>query len=497
MRAHPHLYEISTWPYLERLSARAGRPITIGSVPDGEWDRLHSLGFDLVYLMGVWQRSTIGRQIARSEPALFSGYDSALPGWTLADIVGSPYSIAAYSPDPRIGTFGELDAVRRKLHRRGMGLVLDFVPNHTAFDHPWVTEHPQRYVIGSLERFRAQPRDFRLAETSAGPLFVACARDPYFPPWTDAAQLNYFSTETQDEMIAQLKRIARHCDGVRCDMAMLVLGDVFAGTWGQIAARDPAEAAAPRTEFWERLRQQLPGFLLIAEAYWDREWALQQLGFSFTYDKRLYDRLLHETPASVRDYLRANLDFQTRSVRFLENHDEPRSLAAFGPRLEAAAVVSGAVPGLRFYFDGQLEGRTRFSPIQLGHWAEEEPRTEVAALYARLLEATNHPVFHDGDWKLLHPSPAGDDTHTDIVSCRWKLGTELRIVAANLGHAGAQAFVPVADDLPARPPAPVLLEDALTGQRHRPDASSLQDRGLFVSLEGGRAQLFRVTPGGK
>src|SRR5262245_4799437 len=138
MRAHPHLYEISTWPWLSRLGAEAGRPVTLGSVPAAEWDRLRGLGIDYVYLMGVWRRSPIGRLMARTDLPLLHACDRALPGWSMHDVTGSPYSIQAYEPDAHLGTWDDLDRARAAIAARGMKLILDFVPNHTGFDHEWI-----------------------------------------------------------------------------------------------------------------------------------------------------------------------------------------------------------------------------------------------------------------------------------------------------------------------------------------------------------------------
>lgn len=494
LRRHPHLYELSTWPWLDRLSRHHGRHVTLGSVPEAEWDRLAALGFDLVYLMGVWRRSALGRQVARSDTRLFGGYDAALPGWQLADVPGSPYCIAGYSPDPRIGTWDDLDAVRRSLARRGMRLILDFVPNHTAFDHPWVAEHPRRYITGSLERFRASPDDFRLVEPAGGPpAFIACGRDPYFPAWTDVAQLNYFEEDTRAAMVAQLAEILHHCDGVRCDMAMLVLNDIFAATWGRLPA-----AGAPAREFWSDVRRAVPDAILIAEVYWDLEWRLQELGFSFTYDKRLYDRLAHGSPSGVRDHLRADAGYQARSARFLENHDEPRSFAVFGAAgIQSAAALSATTPGLRFYYDGQFEGRARFAPVQLGRWQDEPAQPELGAFYARLLAAADAPVFHDGEWALLDVMPAGgdgDDAYQDLIAYRWKTALDLRVVVVNPGGRDAQGHVAVAPALEDLHADTMLFTDAAGAGEYAWERRALMERGLYVSLGAGRAHVFTVTP---
>jgi glycosidase len=489
MRTHPHLYEISLWPWLEAMSREQGRQVTLGNVPQSAWDRLEGLGFDIIYLMGVWRRSAIGRQIARSEPSLFEGYDGGLPGWQPADVVGSPYCISDYAPDPRVGTWDDLDRVREALHARGMSLVLDFVPNHTAFDHPWVAEHTSRFLTASLDTYRRAPRDHRLVEPVDGaPTFVACGRDPYFPPWTDVAQLNYFSAETRRAMVAQLSSIAAHCDGARCDMAMLVLNDVFARTWNLVA---------PPTEFWAEVRQALPDFMLIAEVYWDLEYRLQQLGFTFTYDKRLYDRLLHEPPSAVRDHLRADREYQERSARFLENHDEARSLAAFGPdRIEAAAAICATTPGLRFYYDGQLEGRQRRAPVQLGRWADEPRQPDVEAMYERLLHATDDSVFHDGEWRLAEVTPTGWTGHENLIAFTWRGASSWRLIAANPGRTQAEGHVQVPEALLAgERDEPITFTDLLHDREYAWDRAALRERGLWVKLDAGRAHLFQTRSG--
>jgi hypothetical protein len=134
VRSHPHLFEISAWPWLERLSRAEHRDVTLATVPDRYWDRVAADGFDAVFLMGVWRRSPTGRAIARSERSLVAAYDRVLPEWTEADIPGSPYSVQAYEPDERMGGWDGLATARRALGRRHISLILDFVTNHTGFD---------------------------------------------------------------------------------------------------------------------------------------------------------------------------------------------------------------------------------------------------------------------------------------------------------------------------------------------------------------------------
>ena len=162
-------------------------------------------------------------------------------------------------------------------------------------------------------------------------------------------------------MIGELGRVADCCDGVRCDMAMLLLPDVIRRTWGDKSL--PSDGRPPvDNPFWPEAIAQVhrrhPDLLFMAEVYWDLEWTLQQQGFDYTYDKRLYDRLRSRDVEGVRGHLHADMVFQRRCVRFLENHDEPRAASAFPSDVHrAAAILAFLTPGLRFFHDGQFEGR--------------------------------------------------------------------------------------------------------------------------------------------
>ncbi|HZE05857.1 MAG TPA: alpha-amylase family glycosyl hydrolase, partial [Solirubrobacteraceae bacterium] len=308
------MYEINTAVWLRRLGAERGGPaLTLDEVPAPVWDQLARLPVDAVWLMGVWRRSPAGLAIALADPNLDAGNRAAVPDLHPEDVIGSPYCVRQYVVDERFGGPAGLAAARRELADRGLGLILDYVPNHVAPDHPWLTDRPECLMPGTEEDLARHPEAF--IETPAG--VVARGRDPYFPPWPDVVQLNAFSPELRQAVVETVADIASQCDGVRCDMAMLMTNEVFARTWGERGGPVPA------ADYWPTVLRQVkashPDMVFIAEAYWDMEWTLAQQGFDLCYDKRLYDRLVHEPAESVRGHLQANSDYQERLVRFIEN----------------------------------------------------------------------------------------------------------------------------------------------------------------------------------
>jgi hypothetical protein len=271
-------------------------------------------------------------------------------------------------------------------------------------------------------------------------------------------------------------------------MAMLLLPDVFERTWGR-----------PSGPFWPRateaVRQRMPGFCFMAEVYWDLEWTLQQQGFDYTYDKRLYDRLRERHTRLVREHLHAGLDYQDRLARFLENHDEPRAAVTFSPDAhKAAAVLTYLSPGLRFFHQGQFEGRLRRISPHLCRAPEEAVDQRVAAFYERLLAVLRRPALRSGEWRLLPCGIAwdGNPTWDNYVAYSWQLGGEDRlIVAVNASSVYSQGFVRLPfNDLAG---SQWRLEDLLGTAVYTRDGSDLQTWGLFLDEPPWKAQVFSLT----
>ena len=486
-RFYPSLYQLNTRAWLRQRGAALGRAATLDDIAEADLTRWAGLGMDYVWCLGVWRTGSVGREIARAIPELRQAYREALPDLAETDICGSCFSIAEYAVSAELGGLPALQRLRERMRAHGLRLILDFVPNHTARDHPWVNAHPEFYVQGIEADLAARPGRFCRIETSAGPRVFAHGRDPYFPPWTDTLQLNYGAPELQAAIRAELTRIADCCDGVRCDMAMLLLPEIFQRTWG--IAMPP---------FWptaiEAARATHPEFVFLAEVYWDLEWSLQQQGFDFTYDKRLYDRLRQHQAGPVRDHFRAALGFQQKLVRFLENHDEPRAAATYPPEVhKAAAVLAYAAPGLRFFHDGQLEGRRVRTPVQLCRAPVEPPDPSLQAFYQALLAALRRPALRTGEWWLLMCRPAqnGNASADNFIAFAWEgAGGERLLVAVNYADGQSQCYVPLPfDDLDD---GTIRLTDLMSDARYDRGAYSLHSPGLYLDLPAWGHHVFEL-----
>jgi glycosidase len=490
---HPALYEINARVWLRELSLRARRLLTLADVPDGEIQRLADLGFDALWLMGVWATGAAGREVSRRDPTLRADYRHALPDVCEADIIGSPYAVAAYEVAPELGGPQALAALRARLAGAGLRLVLDFVPNHTALDHPLVGERPAAYVQGTEDDLLRDPASFFRGPSGA---VIARGRDPFFPAWPDTAQLNPGSHEGRRFLMESLHAVADECDGLRCDMAMLLLPEVLERTWG--GRLGPGWI---RASFWSEaiaaVRVQSKEFVFLAECYWDLEERLLGEGFDFTYDKVLYDRVRAGDAAGVRGHLSRPAAFQERCARFLENHDEMRAVEAFGLEgSRSAASVTFAAPGLKLFHEGQLECRRVRLPVHLGRRPEEPPDDAVRSFYERLLRYLRLPALREGSARLIHagPSGPGDDTHGQLVALEWQPpgeGGHLGLVVVNLGSGRAYGRIRVPA---ARRGLTYRLLDHHDDSAYQRSGDELVDPGLFVALNGHQPHLFEVMP---
>ena len=486
----PTVYEINTAVWLERLGRERGSALTLSEVPADQWDRLAALPVDAVWLMGVWRRSPTGVEIARHDEGVQQGNRAALPDLSDEDVIGSPYCVREYVVDDRFGGPPALAAARAALAERGIALILDYVPNHVAPDHPWITTSPGCLLSGTEQELAEHPEAFI---ATAGGVF-ANGRDPYFAPWRDVVQMNAFSRELRDAVAATLIDVGNQCDGLRCDMAMLMTNEVFARTWGERAG------PMPETEYWPeligRVRADHPDLLFMAEAYWDMEWTLQQQGFDLCYDKRLYDRLVHDPATAIRGHLQADPAYQERLIRFIENHDEPRAVATFrrGRRGRRwSDVCSRGRGSITTASSTACEPTSRcFSAAA----PTSRPTPSCARSNERLMWAVaDGQTCERARWQLGACTGWPDNNSAQqLIAWCWEAGDTRRLVVVNYADAPAQARIHL--------PWPQLhgeeweLSDQLSDVQFTRDGDELAGDGLYVGLDPWAFHFLAFEPGG-
>jgi hypothetical protein len=489
--AHPMLYEVNTRVLLGGIARRLGRPAGLDDIPDEALRAAAALGFDWIWFLGVWQTGEAARAVSRTHAACQDGFRRVLPDLTSDDVCGSPFAVAGFEADASFGGDAALARLRQRARDAGLRLMLDFVPNHLAPAHGWVHERPSLFVQGSDAELQADPQNWIRVQTADGPRVLAHGRDPYFPGWPDTVQLDYANPETQAAMGDVLLDMAGRCDGVRCDMAMLLLPEVFERCW---AAWLEGRRVAP---FWSdtipRLRAAHPRFRLVAEVYWDLEATLLDQGFDFAYDKGLYDALRVSDAERVRAQLGAPTSHQSHLVRFLENHDEPRAAASFGRQQHrAAAVLSFCAPGMRLIHQGQLEGARAHVPVHLGRAPVEQIDRGLHAFYLEPLGVLRDPVLRDGCFEALTVDAAweGNPSHEAFAASTWSDEVPRLLCVVNYRAERGQCRVRLTH--PSLSGRQVSLSDRLGPERYLREGNMLVGEGLYVDLPGWGYNLFAI-----
>jgi glycosidase len=441
----PVIYEINTATFLSGLSSKYNRSITLGSVPDEEWQAIAALPVDAVWLMGVWERSPYSRKDSMHNLEL----KKTLPDFTEKDNLGSAYSIKSYDVDQHFGGNQGLATARVGLRKNGLGLILDYVPNHIACDHEWVEKHPEYLVRGQEGDLKQFPSEYYRSKHG----IFAKGRDPEYPAWSDVLQLNFFSLELRQAAAKTLSKIAGQCDGIRCDMAMLMTNSVFGATWTARYRRQGE--VTPKTEYWSevlsRVRKEHPECVFIAEVYWDRQRELLAQGFDYCYDKTLYDYLADGTSLQLFHHIHANADYQEHTLRFIENHDEPRAAKVFkGLKLEAAIFILATLPGATMYYQGQLDGNKIKIPVHLGRAPIEKANDSIRGIYTQIIHMVGTSNMRQGAWQLCRGNN-GFFRSTYLVAWMWVKDATRFVCIVNYGATAAAGHFEIPPSTAARP----------------------------------------------
>jgi len=480
---------------------------------------LKSEGFNALWLMGIWAIGPKVRHLSRR-------YGQ--------DFVGSPYAISDYRVSTDLGTPEEFDALIDRTHEAGLHVIVDFVPNHMGIDSQWLNAHPEYFIhkviapgemgLSDSELEQRYPSHFAYHAPSypengrrvPKTIMVAYGRDPYFYPWIDTAQLDYAQPVVRQKMIEVLCDMARRVDGVRCDMAMLVLREQVKNHRHPDMPWDRFNALMPQ-EFWTEaipaVKRVNPDFVFIAETYWSMEGYLQKLGFDYTYNKPLYEAIagaFHGGHAEgLMNFLRMlGTEFLSRSVHFLENHDEERAMNALGEeRQRAAAALLCTLPGVSLIYQGQREGKRERLPVQRVVPLQHEPEhTSLKEFYTKLLKLTSRPVFQSGSLHVLYSNnPA-------FVTYARETQDELALIIINTADRVERGSVYLVPGLRLESGSDVHLLDLFYDLK-KPEvqrqpliqpvylyrASRIINDGLYVELQGHDAHIFLLekTPAGK
>lgn len=392
------IYEINTASWLTKLSTKYETTINLANIPLNEWQSIINLDFNAIWLMGIWQRSEKAVDINLADETFMSEMNTVLEDFNpLVDLIGSAYSVKDYDVNKKFGDKEDLINIKKLLNESGIKLILDFVPNHVAPDHKWAKDHPEYFIQGSAEEANNDPKAYLNVDGN----FYANGRDPYLEPWNDVIQLNTFNEEYRKASVELLTFIASMCDGVRCDMAMLMISSIFINTWKNKLNEENHE------EYWLQVIPQVkanyPDFIFIAECYWNTEQELINNGFDICYDKEFYDHIIARDIHLLGSDIDKGIHDLSQKLRFLENHDEPRVASIFPNEiLKIALIVLAATPGPKLYFDGQLEGLKSRTPVQLNRDPVNQDDKELNEYYRRLLFLINNIELESLDYRVVH-----------------------------------------------------------------------------------------------
>ncbi|MEX1171596.1 MAG: alpha-amylase family glycosyl hydrolase, partial [Chloroflexota bacterium] len=385
----------STYVWLDQLSRTYGRPIhTLDAIPDEELDRLASFGVTGLWLIGLWQRSVASERIKRMRGN--------------HDAVASAYSLDDYRIADDLGGEAAYEHLRERAWARGIRLASDMVPNHMGIDSRWVVEHPEwflsvpeppypAYTYGSAdlssdERVGIVLEDHYWDDSDAAVVFKRFDRsggeDRYIYhgndgtsfPWNDTAQLDFLNAEVREHVIQVILNVARRFPVIRFDAAMVLARKHIQRLWwplpgsgdaipsrAQYAMSQAEFDARMPVEFWrevvDRVAAEVPGTLLLAEAFWMLEgYFVRTLGMHRVYNSAFMHMLRDEDGAGYRKVIRETLEFDPevlkRYVNFMSNPDEKTAVEQFGKgdKYIGVAMVMATLPGLPMLGHGQVEG---------------------------------------------------------------------------------------------------------------------------------------------
>ena len=478
---HPYIYEINTRAWLYELSKKYDRQILkISDIPTEEYDNLRDNGVDIVWMMGIWKLGKYGLEFDRKN----GDYSHLLPDFRPDDIIGSPFAITEYSCNHDIGTDSDLKELRRQLNSRGIKLMLDFIPNHSAFDANYVNKYPDMYInapegVQDTNRYNS--------------IGIAYGSDIGYKPWKDVAQLNIWNKKTREYMVENFLAVLTYADAVRCDVAYLVLNDVFEETWKY--ELEYYNYTRPDTEFWTEAfkagKELNPEAIFLAELYEGKYTEiLLELGFTYVYDKTLLDKLVMNAQ-DVKEYIKSkNNDFWKNTCHYVENHDEERIVFKTGSnyqKAKAAGTIAATVGGMIFMQHGQWEGKKNRLDVHLRRAAEEEDNAELVSYYKHLNNVIREPAFRGTNTYFIENMRG--EKQDDFIAYIREDGDSHFLVVVNYSENKGCANVPIYNVKGYRYS---LLHEAINDVEYVKSLGEVKN-GMRVCLDAWESQIFQYN----
>ena len=399
---YPSLYQLNTRVWLRRLSRERDKRVTLAEIDDATIDGFARQGFDWIWLLSVWRTGPAGRAVSRSRPEWRAEFSAVLPDLEEDDICGSGFAITGYTVSDEIGGEAALAQFRERLARRDIKLMLDFVPNHTAPDHPWVKSNPDYYVQGGEEQIGGAPQNYMRVDTDRGPQILAHGRDPNYPGWPDTLQLDYANPQLQN---GANRRIDRH----RGQMRRRSLRHGDAGS----ARGFPAHLGRRPGALLGRRRRRRCAARIRPSPSWRRSIGTSNGRCSSRASTIATTRgsMIGCSPAmsdpSATTFAPVSTtrtsspdSWRTTTSPAPRPHSNGRSIAR---RRRSLSCRLGCVFSIRASFEG---ARVRV-PAHLCRGPAEPSDQETAAFYGKLLlMLKDTDAFRNGDWSQIDPLPA-------------------------------------------------------------------------------------------
>ncbi len=447
---------INTRLWLNDLGQKYNRTVTVDTIPDEAWvEKLNN--YDIFWFMGIYLPSQFSANHAKKYT---HQYTYALPDINPdKDVVASPFAIADYLPNPHLVESWEAwDKMVKKLHEADKKVYVDFVPNHTAVDHPWAREHPEYFIQGSRDQFLKNPNLYQAIGGQNGQThYLAHGKDPNYPEWSDTLQLNYGQEVVHHIMTEKLLSLVEHVDGVRCDMAMLLNPSTFLRTWGW-TLNEEEKQYIQNHQFWQEAIPKAKAkaqslnkldFEFMAEAYWEKD--VLAKNFDYIYRDELYKHLVRvargENPYHLKEHIAHLLECaqnqgQCKDTVYLENHDEERAIKTMGKEFsQAAAALISFLPNTMLLINqGQDEGRTIRPPMQITRSPQEKSDQQLKSYYQNLLQLKQSKLFREGQWSMAKAH--GQATNLIVLEVISSDQTIKALVCINMGKNQTQAYVP-------------------------------------------------------